>query len=142
MIDDKGRLFGVVNIIDAFVVLFMVAVVVAGVAVVSGSSGADAEEERSVTVVVGSEVPAYVSDALADVDADRLANVTVVGEQTNATTGRQYHRVHATVEVEVTERADGRLVADGQRVAVGGSFEVDLGRVVFEGAVREIRDDA
>jgi len=36
IIDDEGRLFGAVNIIDALVVLFVVAVIVAGVALVFG----------------------------------------------------------------------------------------------------------
>jgi hypothetical protein len=39
LIDERGRLFGRVNVIDALVVLLAVAVVAAGVALVAGGAG-------------------------------------------------------------------------------------------------------
>ena len=38
LIDEEGNLFGIVNVIDALVVLVLVAVLVAGVALVTGGS--------------------------------------------------------------------------------------------------------
>lgn len=61
LLDEHGRVFGVVNIIDLLVVLFVVAVAVAGVALVVGSdeSGEPSEPQvtRSVTVELGTYPP-------------------------------------------------------------------------------------
>ncbi len=90
LIDEDGNLFGVVNVVDALAIVLLVAVVVAGVAVVSGgemgvdvvaalagtlllvvvvagvavvSGDATTAETRYATVELG-EQPAYVVDRL------------------------------------------------------------------------------
>lgn len=50
LIDEDGRLFDVVNIIDALVILFALAGAVAGVALVTGES-TSAEEAPTQTVI-------------------------------------------------------------------------------------------
>ena len=50
IIDDEGRLLGAVNIIDALVVLLVLAVTVAGVALVFGQSDEPAPEPETDTV--------------------------------------------------------------------------------------------
>ena len=45
VIDEKGRLFGVVNVIDALVLLLLLAVIVAGVALVVGGEDEDPEPD-------------------------------------------------------------------------------------------------
>lgn len=61
VIDDEGRLFGVLNVVDAVAVLLVVAVVVAGVSLVLGG-GEDAAREpdlenRTVSLAVGQVSP-------------------------------------------------------------------------------------
>ena len=46
LIDERGRLFGRVNVVDALVVLLVAAVVVAGVALVAGGSEGRIETTR------------------------------------------------------------------------------------------------
>jgi len=57
IIDDEGRLFGVVNVVAALVVLCVVALVVAGVGLVAGGGGGgepDPVENRTATLVFSS----------------------------------------------------------------------------------------
>jgi hypothetical protein len=70
IIDDEGRLFGTVNIIDALVVLFVLAVVVAGVALVNPFGGSASEPAtRYATVDLGTH-PDFVADQVSA--GDRL----------------------------------------------------------------------
>lgn len=72
LIDDEGRLFGVVNIIDALVVLLAIAVVVAGLALVSPFGGGQdkavgTQANRYVTLELG-PLPATTTDQIATGD--------------------------------------------------------------------------
>ncbi|WP_380677669.1 DUF4330 family protein [Salinigranum sp. GCM10025319] len=74
MIDEEGCVFGVVNIIDLLAVLFAVAVVVAGVALVFSDGPTQQEPElgtRYVTLDLGSQ-PAYVTERI---DAGEVSTV-------------------------------------------------------------------
>lgn len=65
VIDDEGRLFGTVNVIDALVVLLVAAVVIAG-AVFVLSPGPD-EDTRYATVDLGAQ-PSFIVDDLSEGD--------------------------------------------------------------------------
>ena len=59
VLDDSGRLFGMVNVVDALVVLFVVAVAVAGAALVFGGDGAaGTEPEQTNHAIVEYTLPA------------------------------------------------------------------------------------
>ncbi|PSQ24516.1 hypothetical protein BRD04_01340 [Halobacteriales archaeon QS_9_67_17] len=113
LIDERGRLFGRVNVVDALVVLLVVAVVAAGVALVAGGAGGGIEttaEETSrvVTVELGSH-PDRVATLV------EPGNVTFAGEDATIT------------DVYRSPTADGVLLVaavrvDGQRTT--GGFEV------------------
>ena len=62
LIDDEGRLFGIVNIVDILVVLLVLAVGVAGFALLSGGSAGE-QETRFVTVDLGSQ-PGYIAEQI------------------------------------------------------------------------------
>ncbi len=64
VIDEEGKLFGVVNVIDALVVLFAVAIVVAGLALVVPSGG---DETRYATIELGPQ-PAYTAEQISTGD--------------------------------------------------------------------------
>lgn len=124
-IDDRGRLFGAVNVVDALVVLFVLAVVVAGAAVAFGGGGTgppdDDSAHRIVTVDLGTH-PEYVAQLL------EPGNVTVAGVDASITdvyrtpSGDGVRLVaKATVPGETTPagfRLDGTLVRYGTRVAL------------------------
>jgi guanyl-specific ribonuclease Sa len=62
LIDNEGRLFGLVNIVDILVVLLVLAVGVAGFALVTGGSAGE-QETRFVTVDLGSQ-PGYIAEQI------------------------------------------------------------------------------
>ena len=78
VIDDEGRLFGTVNIIDALVVLFVLAVAVAGFALLSGGTPSE-PATRYATVDLGTH-PDFVADQVSAGDQlaeDADGNLTV-----------------------------------------------------------------
>lgn len=66
LIDDKGRVFGVVNIIDLLVVLLVLAVGVAGVALVTSGGDEGAEPEPTRYATLSYTTPLESSAALLD----------------------------------------------------------------------------
>jgi hypothetical protein len=78
IIDDEGRLFGTVNIIDALVVLFILALVVAGFALVFGGPTSE-PATRYATVDLGTH-PGFVAEQVSPGDQlaeDAEGNLTV-----------------------------------------------------------------
>ncbi|APW98849.1 hypothetical protein CHINAEXTREME_14120 [Halobiforma lacisalsi AJ5] len=75
LIDEEGNLLGVVNVIDALVVLLLLAVVVAGVALVTGGQDrtrdVDSAETGYATLELGQQ-PGYVIDNLESGDVGTL----------------------------------------------------------------------
>lgn len=63
IIDDEGSLFGLINIIDALVLLLVISTVVAGIALVTDSDGIE-QPPLDVTVTVESTVHPSVADSL------------------------------------------------------------------------------
>lgn len=81
VIDDHGRLFGLVNVVDAVAVLLVLSVLVAGVALVFGGQSSDraVSVSRHVTLDLGPQ-PNYVVSALNEGDTyspSSNANLTV-----------------------------------------------------------------
>jgi len=72
VIDEEGNLFGVVNIVDALVVLGVLAVVIAGVAFVN-PFGAGEQATRYATIDLG-EQPEYVAEQIESGDEMSLEN--------------------------------------------------------------------
>lgn len=70
VIDEEGRLFGVINVIDALVVLLVVAVVAAGLALVAPSD--NTAETRYATIDLGAQ-PEYKADQITEGDRWDLA---------------------------------------------------------------------
>ena len=137
LIDEEGRLFGRVNVVDALVVLVVLAVVAAGVALVTGGGGSDgpapangtsdAPETRYATLALGSH-PAWVATSI-------RANETVAVAGTDAT---------ATVtDVYLTGASDGqvgafaRVAYPANALRAGTTVTVDGDGYRTEATVRE-----
>jgi hypothetical protein len=75
ILDDQGRLFGIINVIDLFAILFALAVVVAGVALVfsGGPSESPDLDTRYVTLDLGNQ-PSYVTERISEGDVSTTAN--------------------------------------------------------------------
>ncbi|SFS54222.1 DUF4330 family protein [Halostagnicola kamekurae] len=163
LIDDDGDLFGVVNVVDALVALVLLAVLVAGVALVVNGSGSanvsadlDEPETRYATVELGDQ-PDYVVEHLSEGDTalargwdseGAAANVTVTdvsvipptGDQTNASAD-----VTVRVVLEgVAPEDDGERTAflvDGTPLTLGSELRLDLGTYATSGTVTALDSD-
>ncbi|ELY97266.1 hypothetical protein C482_13570 [Natrialba chahannaoensis JCM 10990] len=158
LIDEDGNIFGVVNIVDALVVLMLLAVVVAGVALVMGtggesgagdSAGIDGESEtRYVTFELG-EQPDYVAERLAEGTVATIGgtneNVTVTDVYVTAPPPNEGPEALVRAEVDGTTRADAHnrdvFVVDDHQLRLGTSFQLDTGWYSTNGTVTAIDTD-
>ena len=79
LIDDEGRIFGVVNVVDALVILVLIAVFVAGIAIVDPFASLPEKETKYATVDLGSQ-PNYIAENIETGDKmipQKGGNVTV-----------------------------------------------------------------
>ncbi|WP_302080914.1 DUF4330 domain-containing protein [Salinibaculum rarum] len=151
VIDENGRVFGVVNVIDLLVVLLLLAVVAAGAALVLGTGGESNPETATITIRADGVEP-YVADAVpavGDVDGGNVTSIEnkTVEPATIITTNsagdvlvREHPRlktVTVTVIVNISQ-TDGTPMLDQQRLKVGNSVGLDLGTVDLRGNVTAI----
>jgi hypothetical protein len=159
IVDEDGRVFGVVNVVDLLVVLLIVAVVATGVALVLGSGDSDAdtdEEPQTATVTVRAQsVQPYVAGALSTgpVEAEnitRIGNVSVqpatIYTQNNsgAVLAGDHPRLK-TVELEMiirtTDSANG-TVFETTPLRIGQRLDIDTGTVRLSGNVSSIENQS
>jgi len=114
VLDDEGRLFGAVNVVDALVVLFVLAVAVAGVALVTGAGDGTADPEpetRTVVVQTGAQ-PDYVVEAIEE-GAVGTAGVAAVEELRVERSMETVYRVRGGTLEPVANSSDRYRVANG-----------------------------
>lgn len=159
VIDDEGRLFGTVNVIDAIVALVLLAVLAAGAALVMQPSepagpvdnGTDEPEERSVAADVTldlGKLPPHVASAIAEGDelnvTDGDATVTLTDVYLSPVGGAVAVRIAGLFEANTTLDDQGGLAVGARRVALNdgmnlrGSGYAVKGRIVgFDGTGEE-----
>jgi hypothetical protein len=142
LIDDEGRLFGAVNVIDALVVCVILATVVAGIALVDPFEPAPDPATRHATLDLGAQQPNVA--ALVD-EGDAVAvgtrNLTVqdvhyaplVSGDTHV-----YARVEIPGEMVETDTGDRVFHYGGTPLRVGSSVELDTSEYTLSGTVREL----
>jgi hypothetical protein len=148
VIDEEGRLFGVVNVIDLLVVAVVVATLVAGAAFVLADDPAP-PEERYLTVVLD-ERPAGTAPAL-DGDSAPTPRGTVELGRTSGRITDMYvaptstggtvtvARVRVNVSAAVANRTtDRRLVTDERTYRVGEAVVLRKEDSTYEGYLRAV----
>jgi hypothetical protein len=156
VIDEKGRVFGVVNVVDLLVVVFLLAVVAAGAALVmggGGAKGAATNQTESVTLTVqATDVQPYVAQAVPEsgtVDPGNVTSVenkmvrpaTIITENNSGGALARDHPRLKTVELDVivmADRRNGTPYFDGRRLYVGSEIRLDFGNVVLSGDVTAV----
>ena len=115
VLDEKGRLFGRVNVVDAFVVIFTLAVVIAGAALVYGDGlGNEPTETMHLTLV--SETPSATTLETGEID---LESGTIAGTHRGTTVAiTDVHRT-AGPRVYLRTALDGTRTDDGFRFEDG-----------------------
>ena len=137
IIDEEGRLFGTINVVDALVVLVVLAVAIAGIALVAGGESVETET-RYVTVDLGTQ-PEFVVDQLDVGDTstldDEFGNLTITDTYlTRSTAGTQ-----AMARVRVTGRAtEGRFTFDGEPLRLGRSLSFENETYAVNGTITAV----
>lgn len=138
VIDERGRVFGVINVVDLLVSTLAVALFVSGVVVVADDVGGGTSESAQQTVVVQTGPHGeYVSEAITSGDvptADGISveEVAVVNETDAGST------LHLTVSLRVQQTDDGLPQYRGERLVVDRTLRLDLGDVIVSGRVIDI----
>ncbi|MFC6732713.1 MULTISPECIES: DUF4330 family protein [unclassified Haladaptatus] len=150
ILDDDGRLFGVVNIIDALVVLLVLAVVAAGAALVLGpdepaspasnnntttTPAANETMTENMTIVYRLEnVPRYMIDPIEEGPVPASPSLVTVEEVAILESDNDTVTAELTVETTVT-RENELTYYNGNRIYVGKTVTLDFGDVVVKPTV-------
>ncbi|KAB7514641.1 DUF4330 family protein [Halosegnis rubeus] len=108
LLDEHGRVFGIVNIIDLLVVLFVLAVAVAGIALVVGSDESGEPSEQQVTRTVTVELGTHPPDGAALIES---GTVTFAG-QNHTLTGVYRTPTDDGIRIVAAVRVDGIVEDD------------------------------
>ncbi|RAW44741.1 hypothetical protein DQW50_12895 [Halorubrum sp. 48-1-W] len=141
LIDDDGDLFGVVNVVDALVVLLVLAVGVAGVALVFSD---DPEPEPDLdstyaTLDMGTQ-PAYVVGEINEGDTYSPNGVSTMTVTDVHLTPRG-NGIGVTLRVELEGELDGGSIAYGDApLRLGRSLSLDTDRYTLDGQIRAVGD--
>lgn len=142
LIDGEGDLFGRVNVIDAFFLLLVAAVLIGGLAFVS--SGDDTVDRIvEIRVVDGRFViDAIETGPVPDEDVVRVESVRFRPEIDVNATDEIHDPAVADVQVVVRVTIDEEGLASfrGSRLYVGREVELDLGTTVVDGKVVDVRE--
>jgi hypothetical protein len=156
LIDDKGRLFGTVNVIDALAVLLVFAVVAAGAAFVLGAdeqlTGTNQPTETTTIVTFQvAHLQPYVADAIPEgpIQTDAIASVEnksirpteVVVKDQNGTLHEREHPRKKTVTLQLalnTTTTEDDVLFNGEPLEVGRQLTLDFGPVTVKGTVTEL----
>lgn len=156
LIDDKGRVFGTVNIIDALAVLLVLAVVAASTAFVLGGDSrvTDVQTEGQTTVtfeVTGTQ--SYVADAIPNgpITSESIAAIenksvrpfVVVVKDQNGTLREQRHPWKKTIILQLTlntTTTEDDIVFREEPLEIGRELSLDFGHVSVTGNVTSFPD--
>lgn len=141
LVDDEGNLFGAVNVIDALVVLGVVAVVVAGAAFVIGGDDEPAPEPETnttyATVDAGTQ-PAYVVDAINEGDTyapDGSSTLTV----TDVHLTPRGDDIGVTLRVALEGEPNGDAITyDNAPPRLGRTLGIETSRYELDGQIRAV----
>lgn len=144
-IDEKGRLFGYVNLVDALVVLLVLAVLLAGAAFVLQT---EERASRYATIELGQQ-PEYIADTVTPGDVGSYTgtndNLTVTDVYVTPSEGGGFF-------IEVRAELHGRLVEseqyrqkvfsfNGNTLQTGDELTINTPRYTLTGIVRETSTD-
>jgi len=138
LIDDEGRLFGRVNIIDAFVVLVVIAVVFAGLLfVLVPDSSPSSSATRYATIDLGTQ-PDYVATLITEGDSiqeDNGETITITDVYATASGSDRRVRVRARITAPVDS---GTITYDGTPLRVGRNIRLQTDEYTTQGTVTSV----
>jgi len=141
VIDDEGRLFGVVNVVDALVVLLVLAVVVAGAGLVFGGSDTGDQSPDTATTHVMLDLgtqPAFVVEGLNEGDTyspGGNSQLTITDVHFTPRDGDIQAVVRARLEGQPN---DNSITYDGAPPRLGRTLTIATNRYQVEGQIRAV----
>ena len=144
VIDEKGRLFGVVNVVDALVVLVVLAMVIAGTALVMGgeendTSGEPTEPAPQRYATIAYDVP--VGSDGAALSTGETVNVTNGGESYTVADVYRSFTPNGTAYVVAIVEYRGTLTAGGSTVYGGENLALSTDAYRLRAEVLSVGDD-
>ena len=141
LIDEDGNLLGAVNVVDALAVLLVLAVVVAGAALVFGSGGDEGPDVDStyVTLDLGQQ-PTYIVSAInaGDVyEAGSNSQLTLTDVYLTPQNDGTRVVVRAEVRGPVSDDGDGFSYADAP-LRLGRTLDIATNRYQLSGQIRSV----
>jgi hypothetical protein len=141
ILDDHGRLFGLINVIDLLAILFAFSLVVAGVALVFSSGSSENPElgTRYATLDLGSQ-PAYVAtlvreDDVVDSNPDDRENITITDVYATETDDSRH--LYARVRINGT-LDDDTVTYDGNPLRVGRDLSLTTAEYQTDGTITAV----
>ena len=151
LIDEEGNLLGVINVIDALAILLVLAVVVAGIALVAAPDDTDSTEPepetetRYATINLGTQ-PDYVANRITTGDMMNNGghNLTVTDVYVTPVEATQSAvTVRARLDGELGEEAPNapRFVFAGNRYRVGDSLTIKTDEYTAKGSIQALEEE-
>ncbi|WP_128905713.1 DUF4330 family protein [Halorubrum amylolyticum] len=139
LIDDDGNLFGAVNVIDALVVLLVLAVVIAGAALVFSGGDAPGPDTQTTyaTLDMGTQ-PAYIADAINEGDTyepDGSSSATITDVHLTPRGNDIGVTLRVALEGEVN---DGTLTYGNAPPRLGRTLAIETSQYQVEGQIRAV----
>ena len=142
LIDEKGRIFGYVNIIDLLVVLLLAAVVVAGVTLILTAEDEEAEEEQYVTLELDAQ-PEYIAEQIQIGDRSHEVDSTLTITDTYMTASETDREVNIWVQAKINGTTTGdvdALTYGESPIRLGESLTIDTDQYNETGTVTDISE--
>jgi hypothetical protein len=145
VIDDDGRIFGLINVIDALVLIGAVAILLLGVVLWAPAGGDTGTETRYVTIEIESQ-PAYLAEQIRE--GDRMTPAGTSGAVT-ITDVYQYMNSDGDITTIARAEVDGTALNSvanetdairfgGNPIRYGSEFELSMTNYVVTGTIVEI----
>jgi hypothetical protein len=132
LIDSNGRVLNKINIIDLVVLVLVFGLVAVPIALSTGVSQAPQANQQ--IVVETDWVPKYVAEEI-ETGSVSSAEVVSVDGTTEVESKENSVRLQITTTVKVDQSADGLPQYRDERLYVGRTIQIDLGRTIIEGTV-------
>ncbi len=140
ILDDQGRLFGVVNIIDALVILLFIAVITAGIALVTQDAPEESPpdiETTYATLDLGT-IPDYILSELNEGDSYSPTGTSTL-TITDLYLAPQAGEIRGIARVELTGEPTSHSVEyDGAPPRLGRSLDIITDRYKVQGQIRAL----
>lgn len=150
IIDEDGHLFGLINIVDALVVLLVVAVLISGLVLIFDDTDDDTDDDTEIITVniTVEKAPAYIAERIeigniskdVTITEKSVSSAEIVVRDSDGELHIREHPTDKTVNLQVKlhiKRSSRGVQFRGNPMRVGTEITIDDGKVKFTGKVTD-----